>query len=409
MKHNLPGTIRSNRGRWSWAVRLPGEDRRRTHALRLSPDAPALPDSVPIEIAEDCAWRMLQAAEAEHGVAPPRNASGACTVEQAVARYLVACREYYARSRGGLDNESALRRLTRLYGPRPLAGLTCCDLLDVRDAMVSDGYARGTINRSISVWRCFARWCQDSRLCTAETMRELTSIQALKRGRSRAPEPVPTEPVPHWAVKRAMRGAPPTLRAMVAVQELTGMRTGELVAMRHGDFERRGRLLLYRPGWHKNAWRGQPRVVVLGPRAQRVLEPYLDGREGAPVWSPARCETERLAAQRAASPTPRRTPLGQRKQGSRRRPGAEWTVCDYAKAVQRWSSATHAADESVPEWRPYQLRSACGTRVRAWFGLEAARAVLGHSMRGGVTDRYTREAMERETIRTAERAALALG
>ena len=26
-----------------------------------------------------------------------------------------------------------------------------------------------------------------------------------------------------------------------------------------------------------------------------------------------------------------------------------------------------------------------------------------------VTDRYTREAMERETIRTAERAALALG
>ena len=84
-------------------------------------------------------------------------------------------------------------------------------------------------------------------------------------------------------------------------------------------------------------------------------------------------------------------------------------VCDYAKAVQRWSSATHAADESVPEWRPYQLRSACGTRVRAWFGLEAARAVLGHSMRGGVTDRYTREAMERETIRTAERAALALG
>lgn len=409
MKHNLPGTIRSNRGRWSWAVRLPGEDRRRTHALRLSPEAPALPDSVPIEIAEDCAWRMLQAAEAEHGVAPPRNASGACTVEQAVARYIVAARDYYAQSRGGKDAEAALRRLTRLYGPRPLAGLVCPDLLDARDEMVAEGYARGTINRTMSIWRCWARWCHDSRLCSAATMQELVAVQALKRGRTRARDSEPTEPVPHWIVKRTMAGAPPTLRAMVAVQELSGMRTGELVQMRGADLERRGRLLLYRPSRHKNAWRGQFRVVVLGPRAQRVLAPYLSAPPDAPLFSPARCEAERLAAQRAASTTPRRTPLGQRKQGSRRRPGAEWTVCDYAKAVQRHAAEMHAADESVPEWRPYQLRSACGTRVRAWFGLEAARAVLGHSMRGGVTDRYTREAMERETIRTAERAALALG
>lgn len=409
MKRNLPGTIRSNRGRWSWAVRLPGEDRRRTHALRLSLEAPALPDSVPIEIAEDCAWRMLQAAEAKHGVAPLRDSSGACTVAQAVARYLVVAKEYYASTRGSTTVEAALRRLTMRYGSRPLAGLACPDLLDVRDAMVDDGLARSTINNTMSVWRCWARWCHDSRLCSAATMQELVAVQALKRGRTRARDSEPTEPVPHWIVKRTMAGAPPTLRAMVAVQELSGMRTGELVQMRGADLERRGRLLLYRPSRHKNAWRGQFRVVVLGPRAQRVLAPYLSAPPDAPIFSPARCEAERLAAQRSASPTPRRTPLGQRKQGSRRRPGVEWTVCDYAKAVQRWSSATHAADESVPEWRPYQLRSACGTRVRAWFGLEAARAVLGHSMRGGVTDRYTREAMERETIRTAERAALALG
>ena len=409
MKRNLPGTIRSNRGRWSWAVRLPGEDKRRTHALRLSPDAPALPDSVPIEVARNCAWRMLQDAEAKHGVAPARDSSGACTVAQAVARYLVVAGEYYARTRGRQAVEAALRRLALRYGSRPLAGLSCPDLLDVRDSMVADGFARITINNTISTWRGWARWCHDTRLCSAATMQELVAVQALKRGRTRARDSEPTKPVPHWIVKRTMAGAPPTLRAMVAVQELSGMRTGELVQMRGADLERRGRLLLYRPGRHKNAWRGQFRVVVLGPRAQRVLAPYLSAPPDAPLFSPARCEAERLAAQRVASPTPRRTPLGQRKQGSRRRPGAEWTVCDYAKAVQRWSSATHAADESVPEWRPYQLRSACGTRVRAWFGLEAARAVLGHSMRGGVTDRYTREAMERETIRTAERAALALG
>jgi integrase len=406
-EQKLPGTLRLNRGRWSWAVRLPGETSRRTHALRLSPDSPALPASVPRSIAESCARKMLLAAEGAHGHAP-RNASGACTVAQAVARYVLAAAEYYAAGRGSETVEKPLRRLTEVYGGRPLATLTCPDLLDVRDRMVAEGYARNTINHTISAWRCWARWCQDSRLCSVATMQELVAIQALKSGRSRAPDTVPTEPVPHWAVKRAMRGAPPTLRAMVAVQELTGMRTGELIAMRPCDIERRDDVWLYRPASHKNSWRGQARVVILGPRAQHALAPYLGGAPDAPVWSPAAAEREWRTAKRAAARTPRRGELATERT-DKRAPRTAWDVHTYAHAVQRRSKAAHRADERVPAWRPYQLRHACGTRVRRWFGLGAAKAILGHSMRAGVTDRYTYEAAEAETIREATRAALALG
>jgi len=404
---SLPGTIRLNRGRWSWAVRLPGEPKRRTHALRLAPDAPALPASAPREIAESCARRMLREAESAHGLAP-RNAAGSCTVAQAVARYVVAAADYYAASRGSETVELPLRRLVALYGSRPLAALSCPDLLDARDRMVAEGYARNTINHTISAWRCWARWCQDSRLCSVATMQELVAIQPLKPGRTRAPDTVPTLPVPHWAVKRAMLGAPPSLRAMVAVQELTGMRTGELVAMRPCDIERHGDVWLYRPARHKNAWRGKPRVIVLGPRAQNALAPYMGGAPDAPIWSPARTEAEWRAAKRAAARTPRRGEVAAVR-SDRRAPRAAWDVHTYAHAVQRRAEAAHRADERVPAWRPYQLRSACGTRVRRWFGLGAAKAILGHSVHGGVTDRYTFEAAEAETIREAKRAALALG
>jgi len=49
------------------------------------------------------------------------------------------------------------------------------------------------------------------------------------------------------------------------------------------------------------------------------------------------------------------------------------------------------------------------TEVRRRFGLEATRAVLGHSMGARITDRYSFEAAEDEIIRAASAAVEALG
>ena len=94
-----------------------------------------------------------------------------------------------------------------------------------------------------------------------------------------------------------------------------------------------------------------------------------------------------------------------------KKPGEGWTREAYTRAIERAIEEAVEAGELREEerWTPHALRHSAGTRVRRACGLEAARAVLGHSMRGGVTDVYTFEAAEREALRVAVPAAARWG
>jgi integrase len=72
--------------------------------------------------------------------------------------------------------------------------------------------------------------------------------------------------------------AVPHLAAQVAAMVRLQMRSGEVVAMRAGDIDRSGPVWLYRPAGHKMAYRDRGRVIPLGPQAQLVLTPFLEGR-----------------------------------------------------------------------------------------------------------------------------------
>ena len=63
----------------------------------------------------------------------------------------------------------------------------------------------------------------------------------------------------------------------------------------------------------------------------------------------------------------------------------------------------------IVPWGSNRLRHTFGTEVRRAFGLEAARAVLGHTNGGCITDVYTFDAVEDEMVRTAAPAVEALG
>src|SRR5205085_2809497 len=64
--------------------------------------------------------------------------------------------------------------------------------------------------------------------------------------------------------------------AMIELQLLTGMRPGEVCAIRTAYIDRSGKLWLYKPAEHKTAYRGHERTIYLGPRAQRVVEPFFN-------------------------------------------------------------------------------------------------------------------------------------
>ena len=388
-RERLPGSLWANGGRWAWRVKLPGRERRENVALRVREGEDALRvDEVPREIAEGVAWGIWREAEDEVArmvdLELPRvrgRESPGCTVREAVEAYLAAARVYYARSKEANVHAWALKPIAERWGAMPLGALACAELLDERDEMLARGLARRSVNHAVGVWRIWGRWCQDNRLCGVETMRELTAVQSLRRGRSTAREPERVRAVPHWRVKVALRHAGEAVRIMARLQECSGMRPGEVVRMRWEEIERGEPCWIYRPARHKEDWRGMPRAVALGPGARRALVA-------------------------AGADKQRRGPVFPGK-----RPCEGWTREAYTRAIERAIEEAVEAGElrRSDAWTPHALRHSAGTRVRRACGLEAARAVLGHSMRGGVTDVYTFEAAEREALRVAVPAAARWG
>lgn len=410
MKLSPPGTIFLSRGRFYWRVHLPGTPDRKCYALRLDGQRVAIPAKKGKSLAESIAWRLWERASKQS------NVGSGITLDQVCGMFLSWAGTYYRRSDGSQSGEAyncevALRILRAQHGTKPIDDITYQDVLAARDQLIKDGHQRDTINQRVGVWKRFFAWALENRHCSAQAKSEAWAVTPLKRNRSAAPEPVPVQPVPHRDVKRTLPYLPPILRAMVQVQELCGCRPGEITIMRPCDIEKRRGVWIYRPKMHKTEHSGGVRLIVLGPRAQRLLQPYM-GRPDSPILQPIIADRERAALKRAR----RRSPLTpsqcqrQPKIAPQRAPGDTYDGLTYARAVSYAIEAAARAGVEIPKWAPNQLRHACGTRVRRKFGPDAARAVLGHRAAGPkITDRYTRDAIETEIIRVASRPMLAMG
>lgn len=164
----------------------------------------------------------------------------------------------------------------------------------------------------------------------------LKAVKALAPARSGVKEGIPVEPADPATVVRTVPLMPPAVRAIVGLLRLTGARPGEVMRLRPGEVDRSGGAWVFRLARYKESWRGKPREVHLGPAAQAVLAPWLDGvGAGTLAFTPSRSEDVR-AGERAAA----RVDAGR----SVRRPGA--------------------------------------VELRIRYGLEVVRAVLGHAFKG---------------------------
>jgi integrase len=167
---------------------------------------------------------------------------------------------------------------------------------------------------------------------------------------------------------------------MVEVQLWTGMRPGEVVAMRGRALDRTGAVWTYRPESHKNEHHGIDRVIAIGPKAQAVLRPWLKLDPDAFLFSPRDAEAERNAERRASRRSKRWRSHGadarRKRRGQKRRVLKDaYDVSTYRRAVAR---ACEAA--GIEAWHPNRLRHTAATRIRRELGIEAAQAVLGHRL-----------------------------
>jgi integrase len=201
------------------------------------------------------------------------------------------------------------------------------------------------------------RWGVGEGLVEPAQLHKLEAVRALSMRETEAPELAPVGSVDPAIVDRTLPYLKRSVADMVRVNHWTGMRPGEVCAMRWADIDTSDDIWVYRPRQHKNAHRGHDRQIHLGPKVQQILMPYRLREPLEAIFQPREADGpgRRSAAQRAFRTI--------------------YTTQAYGLAVRR---ACEDAGIS-PHWHPNQLRHLRATEIRAKFGLEAAGAVLGHS------------------------------
>ena len=155
--------------------------------------------------------------------------------------------------------------------------------------------------------------------------------------------------------------------------------------MRTIDVDTSGRVWIYTPESHKTEHHGRERRIYLGPKAQETLRPWLRPELTAYLFTPADAEAERRSEQRENRKTRvQPSQWNRRRRKPRKAPGERYTVDSYRRAIKYGIKRANQEPErgesrAIPHWHPHQLRHNAATRLRREFGLDVARAVLGHS------------------------------
>ena len=304
------------------------------------------------------------------------------TVNELVLSYLDYAETHY-RLNGHPSSEvarikEAVRPLLDLYGHTLAVDFGPRALVAVRERMIQKDWCRKHINTQVSRIRRLFKWAVASEILPAPVHQALQAVEGLRIGRSPARESKPVEPVPEAHVEAVLPLVSRPVAALVRLQLLTGMRPGEAVAMRLGDLDCTGKIWVYTPGSHKTAHHGHSRTVYLGPRAQKLLKPFLKLDPEAYLFSPREAETQRLedrSRKRKTKRWPSHLKRNARKRKTVRKqpPGGHYTTASYRRAIVRACKTA-----KIPAWHPHQLRHSAGTRLRKEYGLDVARAVLGH-------------------------------
>ncbi len=272
-----------------------------------------------------------------------------------------------ANYRAALKVLIAMFRTTRVceFGPKKLKA--------VQDALAAK-HVRIQVNNSLSRIKRMFEWGVSQEIVSATTFLALKTVKNLKRGRSKAKEGQPVLPVPQEHLDATLPELTPTVRSMVKMQLLTGMRPGEVLKMRVKELDTTGEVWVYRPDSHKNSWRLKQRVIYIGPRGQDVLLSFLIGRKpGDYLFNPH--------------------DSGHHVRNSQPGENIPYSSHGYISGIYRGCKKA-----GVPKWSPGQLRHNAATNVNSQAGdIDAARVMLGHSEKS-TTEIYA----ERDFTKAAE-------
>ncbi|MDP7303730.1 MAG: tyrosine-type recombinase/integrase [Pirellulaceae bacterium] len=289
-----------------------------------------------------------------------------------------------------------------LFGSTLAADFGPKSLKTVRQKMIDDGLARTNINHRVSRIKRVFKWAVAEELISPSVYHGIQAVTGLQYGRTEAHETEPVRPVPDLYVAATLPFLAPQIGAMILVQRLSGMRPCEVVIMRPCDIDTSREIAVYEPHDHKNRWRGQQKLIPLGPEAQKAIEPFLNRDPTAYLFSPKEAEEWRRQNRKSTRTTPiypseirsRAKAKAAHSRRKKTRPRRDYyDTHSYGQAIRYGLTMAKKAGFIIPHWHPYQLRHTRGTEVRRAHGIEAAQVTLGHA-RADVTEVYAEKNME---------------
>jgi integrase len=301
------------------------------------------------------------------------------TVSELIVQYLMHAKVYYVKdgkqtSEFG-DIARTLRPIREKHGHELVTAFGPLKLKAIREQWVAAGIVRARVNAAVRRVRRMFAWGVEHELVPPAVLQALKTIPGLKKGRTGARESEPVKPVPDAHVDAIRPFVSRQVWTMIELQRLAGMRPAEVCLMRTGDINMAGRIWEYTPRKHKTEHHDRQRIVPLGPRAQEILKPWLRTELEAYLFQPKEAMAEHQAERRLNRKTKvQPSQVDRRVRKPKRVAGQHYSTISYGHAIA--DACEHAG---VPRWGPNRLRHSAATRIRREFGLEVAKAVLGHS------------------------------
>lgn len=335
----------------------------------------------------------------------------ALTVSALLNAYLDYAEGYYrkrGKATGQVDRiERAVKVAVERCGSTAAIAFGPRMLKEVRRDMVRLDWTRAFINSCIGCLVRAVKWAVSEEMLPGDAAHALEAVVPLRVGEERVREGRSgPKPVPWSQVEATLKYVRPAVADLLRVLHLGGMRPIEACWLRACDIRFDGSLPdgTKFPGvWvyvvpddaNKNAHRGKPRYVFLGPKAQAILSPYIAfcGAEDF-LFSPKRSRDAFEAERHEKRQTPNWPSAQKRKEklrqkNPRRKPGERYPTRALQTAIRR------ACEKAgVPLWSANQLRHSRATQLNAMADLGTAGAVLGHASLE-TAKRYAAEAVEK--------------
>ena len=270
---------------------------------------------------------------------------------------------------------TALRVVKERYGDIDVEDFGPLALKDCREQFIASNYARRYINDLTGYIVQMFKFGVENELVSESTAARLSYVKPLRRGEAR--DNPPREEVPDTEILKTLPHLLPTIRDMVILQRISGMRPSELFRMTLEQFVKRDPDgWVYMPFKHKTQIHNKSRVIAFGKYEIAILERHARGKKpDEPLFSPRDAWLER--AERLGRKTPQQQP---NYNNFYTKDSYNTNIARTIKRVnERMRKEGRPESDLIRHWSPYQLRHATATFLSLLMSRDDAATALGHS------------------------------